>query len=271
MNPELIKSIVADKSLSLDDRLEKLLSLSESDSADSDSDSSLRDDIEIYHAAIDMILAEDPGRQHPLTLMQLYVLLAETYGDLNDYRPMKNVAEGVLYLMRENLTPVDVYKETVPRLASALGDSVYNHNLYEILLLYVKYALEADPRDESVKPQAKKLLKLRCLLESDEWLMRYWDKELEKAVAGLFSPDELVRIIVNPKIGHLNRDRVEYTRRWEEIFYDLEEELNRRFESVPRHLGMCFEIWRVKSELLKERYGIDWKSPRQMNPRVRFD
>ena len=38
----------------------------------------------------------------------------------------------------------------------------------------------------------------------------------------------------------------------------------------PR-LGFCQVVWQVQKKILKEKYGIDWKSPQQMNPHKRYD
>ena len=38
-----------------------------------------------------------------------------------------------------------------------------------------------------------------------------------------------------------------------------------------RHIGYCHLYWMTKKRILKERYGIDWSSPSQLNPRVYFD
>ena len=69
---------------------------------------------------------------------------------------------------------------------------------------------------------------------------------------------------------HLRFDPVERTPRWEEIWYDVEEECDRRTKGQPRGMGFCFAYWSAKCAVLKE-YGIDWKSPHMMNPRVMFD
>jgi hypothetical protein len=45
-----------------------------------------------------------------------------------------------------------------------------------------------------------------------------------------------------------------------------EEEVGR-----PYQMGFCHLIWRRKKQILKEEFGIDWYSPREMNPRVIFD
>lgn len=39
----------------------------------------------------------------------------------------------------------------------------------------------------------------------------------------------------------------------------------------PFVMGTCHRIWNRKKEILKEEFGIDWFSPREMNPRVIFD
>lgn len=41
--------------------------------------------------------------------------------------------------------------------------------------------------------------------------------------------------------------------------------------SPPYVLGTCHLIWRRQKHILKEEFGIDWYSPREMNPRVIFD
>ncbi len=265
-----VDGIVNDTSKSIDERLEEALALSPRNLPDNDDDVDEKD-VFIYSSLVDMLQREAYDHSHDLTLLQLYVLLAEAYDELNDYRPMEELANGVVRLMYDNMTPVEVYKETIPRFCSALGESVYNHALYKVLFMYVRSVLRENPDDESIKPLAKKLLKLNLLLEADPWRTEEWDKEFVTAISRLFTKEELTQIMINPKIGGLKKDPVEYTHKWEEIYYDLEDELNDRFESVPRHRGLCFRIWSVKREILEEKYGIDWHSPSQMNPRVRFD
>ena len=36
-------------------------------------------------------------------------------------------------------------------------------------------------------------------------------------------------------------------------------------------MGFCHVIWRHKKRILKEQYGIDWKSPAEMNPHIWYD
>lgn len=38
-----------------------------------------------------------------------------------------------------------------------------------------------------------------------------------------------------------------------------------------RRMGFCHLYWRTKKRVLKEQFGIDWKTPAEMNPGVMFD
>ena len=38
-----------------------------------------------------------------------------------------------------------------------------------------------------------------------------------------------------------------------------------------RGMGFCHSYWATKKSILKDKYGIDWKSPAEMNPQTCFD
>ena len=69
---------------------------------------------------------------------------------------------------------------------------------------------------------------------------------------------------------HLKSDPIERTPQWEENYYDVELECDRRLGDTPRGMGFCFSYWSTLRQVLAER-GITWRSPNQMNPRVMFD
>ena len=71
--------------------------------------------------------------------------------------------------------------------------------------------------------------------------------------------------------GHLKGDPVRWTLRFEKVIDSVEEEVDRRLKGVPRGMGFCFAYWAEKKSVLKESYGIDWKTPGEMNPKVLFD
>ena len=68
----------------------------------------------------------------------------------------------------------------------------------------------------------------------------------------------------------LKFDDVERTEEWECCIYDVEKKVDGKLKGTPRGMGFCFSYWSAKKSVL-ESYGIEWRSPRQMNPRVLFD
>lgn len=68
----------------------------------------------------------------------------------------------------------------------------------------------------------------------------------------------------------LKFDPIEMTPLWEEMVYEVEAECERRLEGQRRGMGYCYNYWSCKKEVLAER-GIEWHSPKDMNPRVHFD
>ncbi len=69
---------------------------------------------------------------------------------------------------------------------------------------------------------------------------------------------------------HLQFDPIERTPLWEETYYEVEQECDRRLGDIPRGMGFCFPYWSTRRQVLAER-GIEWKSPAALNPHVMFD
>ena len=69
---------------------------------------------------------------------------------------------------------------------------------------------------------------------------------------------------------HLKFSPVERTELWEENYYEVEKECERRLGNTPRGMGFCFAYWSTLRQVLSER-GILWQSPSELNPRVMFD
>jgi len=69
---------------------------------------------------------------------------------------------------------------------------------------------------------------------------------------------------------YMKLDPIQRTAAWEENYYEVEKECDRRLGNTPRGMGFCHAYWHELSEVLAER-GIEWRSPAQMNPRARFD
>lgn len=42
-------------------------------------------------------------------------------------------------------------------------------------------------------------------------------------------------------------------------------------QGIKGGMGYCHMVWGLKKEILKNKYGIDWKSPSEMNPHINYD
>lgn len=66
------------------------------------------------------------------------------------------------------------------------------------------------------------------------------------------------------------RDSVEETVEYKQIEEKLEKELSEQMKKITG-LGSCHIYWSKKKRILKEKYGIDWNSPSELNPHICFD
>lgn len=266
-----IRKITCDGVLSLDQRMEEVFDMRHHLASD-DGIVNLHNDVDYFSCLIDMVAEENSTHLHDRDLLQLYALLSETYVELKQYKPLESLSYDVLNLLRDECTRWEYMVETMPRILDAVGESIYNHNLYELHLHYIRKAYSSGNLEDGLKGRIRKMLKLRLLLEDGvDYDYRLFNQDLQNAVASFFRPEELMKIMLNPQIGHLRKDPMEYTYKWENIYYDVEAKLEERFANAPRQMGFCFLYWNAKSELLAEEYGIEWRSPAQMNPHVMFD
>lgn len=266
----LVEKITLDRTKTIDERIDEVFNMREQLEVKDDKER-LRNDVDYYDCMIRMIEKEDTERVEDLARLQLYALLAETFVELEDYRHIRILAQEVLEMIRHEDVAWEAMAETLPRIIDAVAETVYHHAEYELLLIYILMAFKTGNLTDEFKGRVRKWIKLHLLLEESGWLDFRLTKELERAMADMFTQTELFKIMLDPKIGHLRTDPVEYTWEWEKIYYDVEDELDRRLANVPRQMGFCFQYWATKRELLMEKYGIDWRSPSQMNPRVMFD
>ena len=59
---------------------------------------------------------------------------------------------------------------------------------------------------------------------------------------------------------------------------ELPEELEKQVDEQVRqligegeYLGYCHEFWAAKKRILREQYGVDWKTPAEEYPHIIFD
>lgn len=68
----------------------------------------------------------------------------------------------------------------------------------------------------------------------------------------------------------LKKDPVEWTARWEEVIDEADRMAFANLNDVSRGMGFCFSYWHEREKALRQ-FDIEWRSPAEMNPRVRFD
>ena len=69
----------------------------------------------------------------------------------------------------------------------------------------------------------------------------------------------------------IKHDPIEDNPKYQERIKQAEEEAGHNTSYYKSRMGYCHLFWREKKRILKEKYGIDWKTPAELNPYVYFD
>ena len=72
------------------------------------------------------------------------------------------------------------------------------------------------------------------------------------------------------RIFMIAHDAIEDTPEFEAIREELEEKIIAKI-GKPCGMGYCYKYWSAKKQILKADYGIDWRSPSELNPHILFD
>ena len=77
---------------------------------------------------------------------------------------------------------------------------------------------------------------------------------------------------MSPDTG-IAHDPVEDDPRYAAIFQGIDAEVAALLADDPQRGSMGFVniVWATKQRLLKEKYGIDWRTPAELNPHIIFD
>lgn len=73
------------------------------------------------------------------------------------------------------------------------------------------------------------------------------------------------------KTNELKHDPQEDDPKLKRIINTAEKEADAELHSQYSGMGYCHLLWGRQKEILKEKYGIDWRTPVEMNPSVMFD
>ena len=71
--------------------------------------------------------------------------------------------------------------------------------------------------------------------------------------------------------GMLRDDPIEWTAEYESNIDRAEQIIAERLGHRHRGLGFCHTYWATKAQVLRDEFGIEWRSPAAMNPDVLFD
>lgn len=143
------------------------------------------------------------------------------------------------------------HKDMLSVVESSLDDmveAIYEHPRLKLELMLCR--LEALQRLN--KPQME--------LEAD---IAFYRSNIEAADSG--------RLEEIKQTTMLKHDPVEWTARWEEVIDEVDKIVDSRLEEHPRGMGFCHACWHERAAVLSEQFGIEWRSPARMNPRVLFD
>lgn len=179
----------------------------------------------------------------------------------------------------------EIFKEMVAN-ASSIGDYWKNISLGRQAFEIMKKLPDA-LEGEYDSPVGKAELLENMLAQMDETLTPRFCLEMREYIEDC-NPDSRGNIAMMEKLRDyidesfpmpeyckkhrrlLRFDPVERSARMEEIIEKVERECAEATTDVPHTMGYCFAYWSAKRNILRT-YGIKWRSPHEMNPRVIFD
>ena len=113
------------------------------------------------------------------------------------------------------------------------------------------------------------LLRIESLHDRDLSVTEDIDREINRLGFNIeYADNGRLDLIVDD--GHLKHDPVEWTARWEEVVDEADRIVDRKLAGHPRGMGFCFAYWHERKIALGK-FGVDWRSPAEMNPGVMFD
>ncbi len=177
--------------------------------------------------------------------------------------PKLESAQGALRFMEDYITDKSILSETFHSFAEAYVRSGF---IPEAIKLYYKEAFYAEKKDIVLEAISSFFYYLETVEEKQEFDLSFLKKK--------FSDDEIERIKKEASIEAENRiltDPIECTSVYLDIRYDLENRIDEILNhSDENEAPFCIRYWNIKKRILKEEFSIEWRSPEEMNPQIRF-
>ena len=213
-------------------------------------DSDLEFDWQEEHAA-DLVSQMNSNLEEGL-LWKNIPLVREWIHEMKDMAPYKSaniIPTYKAHFISKILENDYIDKRETPRLF---------HSLCELYRVYVDFPYASD-YDDFLNENFDKYY----FREVDRWIYKLaWIVDNPQSKIALDSWNGLG--------GMLKVDPVQATPEWEQVIYEVEQELEEQLKDEPRGMGFCHSYWSAKRAALARR-GIEWRSPSAMNPRVMFD
>ncbi len=260
-----IDSVIADKSISTDEKIGRIVSLHQTIEGDTD---------EFYevgcmaYQAIGSILQEDENRNdYAGDILMCSCLLAESYYRTGRTWNIPQLAQQAYNIMEpidtddeESLKTMIGVIDQLCFLLTGLGYPRLMLKLYALQWHYEKQ-LSAPARD-ALYDTAMRIVELSELTHCDTWIA-----PIESDIKQLLGNTLWDEIKSSPYEGSLVVDKVEYTPEWESIIEEVDMAVAERMSGKP---VSRIDGWRIRQEILSEK-GIEWHMPTQLNPGVNFD
>lgn len=183
------------------------------------------------------------------------VLLAEENLRNQDREWENSSLAGELLDIARYLEGYDHMLDNLYWAVSRMADAIHDHPRLKLRLLDMElmliHRLEAGLEHESnlAEPVMKE--------------MALYQRNIEYADKGDFGRIE--------QSGLLNNDPVEWSAEYERVIDEANAKISELLKEYPRGMGFCHAYWSAKAQVLREDYGIEWRSPSSMNPGVLFD
>lgn len=202
---------------------------------------------EITKRVLDMALSDKNFKDvidFRLDLLELNSRLGEEY--LNRY---------VLKDLLTDISSDEVSENDKVELFRTIGKNFMNLNDYESAEKCYRKALSLTDREDKVKAILKEIymINLRRMYDAECFMLSYCMKKKDKL-------NELESDVVLP-IDYIAHDPIENTREFQEVIGDAIKKVDSILKNSKDRPDYYQIYYRKLTDVLKEDYGIDWKSP----------
>ncbi len=165
---------------------------------------------------------------------------------INDFMKDRETVASTYFNVAESYAYAGFLPEAILyfRLAGGITEDSSMLNSAYYSAFYYSYLFGEEDRSE-LSDSAKKVMDMASLNK----LMHFAEKEAE------------AQILTDP----IEREDVFLS-----IRYEIERAVDEVIVNDHGDEGYCLKYWRIKKQLLKERFNIDWKTPAEMNPEIQF-